>query len=60
MPHNRVKVVVRTRPTNNFAHENIEIEGDGTRVLIRSNKQYHGHINNQVLELNLIQSDILV
>jgi len=35
------------RPTNNFAHENIEILED-SKVVVHSNKHAVGHINNQV------------
>ncbi|XP_063683098.1 kinesin-like protein KIF9 isoform X2 [Bolinopsis microptera] len=47
MAHNRVKVVVRVRPTNNFAHNYIEILED-SKVVVHSNKHPIGHINNQV------------
>lgn len=47
MSHNRVKVVVRVRPTNSFAHDNIDILEEN-KVVIHSNKYAVGHINNQV------------
>ena len=48
MTGNKVKVVVRTKPTNDFAGENINILPDGKKIVIHSKKFVRGPINNQV------------
>ena len=45
---NKVRVVVRTRPTNKFAVDHIDILPDGKKVIIHSPRHASGHINNQV------------
>lgn len=43
-----VKVVIRTRPTADFAQKNLEIDPSKGKITIRFDKiEKYGHVNNQ-------------
>jgi len=56
---NKVRVVVRTRPTNKFAADHIDILPDGKKVIIHSTRHASGHINNQVSDWSFPMNRVL-
>eukprot|EP01137_Pigoraptor_chileana_P026532 Opistho-2@7958 len=56
---NRVRVVVRTRPTANFAQDKIRLSPEAKSINIHIDKKDQGFINNQQLDWNFKVDNIL-